>query len=76
MENMTQVKNQFKNALVQKTLNSLLTEGHSLFDLSTADGIKNGVHYFIEYHFQQELESGQYHFGDTEGHPVHAGEII
>ena len=76
MEKMTQTITQFKDTLVQKTLDSLLHEGQSLFDLTTADGIKNAVHYFIEYHFQQGLESGQYHITAVEDHPVDNGEII
>ena len=76
MEKMTQTMTQLKDTLVQNTLNSLLNEGQSLFDLTTADGIKNAVHYFIEYHFQQVLESGQYHIADVEDHPVDNGEII
>ena len=59
-----------------KTLDSLLHEGQSLFDLTTADGIKNAVHYFIEYHFQQVIESGQYRIANAEDHRVDNGELI
>lgn len=76
MEKMTQTMTQLKDTLVQNTLNSLLHEGQSLFDLSTADGIKNAVHYFIEYHFHHVLESGQYRIADAEDLPVDNGEII
>lgn len=76
MEKMTQTITQFKDTLVQKTLDSLLHEGQSLFDLTTADGIKNAVHYFIEYHFEQVIESGQYRIADVADHPVDKGEII
>ncbi|AWA46793.1 MULTISPECIES: hypothetical protein [Acinetobacter] len=76
MEKMTQTMTQLKDTLVQNTLNSLLNEGQSLFDLTTVDGIKHAVHYFIEYHFQQGLESGQYHITAVEDHPVDNGEII
>lgn len=76
MDKMTQTMTQLKDTLVQNTLNSLLHEGQSVFDLTTADGIKNAVHYFIEYHFQQVIESGQYHIVDAEEYPVDNGEII
>ncbi|ENX27773.1 MULTISPECIES: hypothetical protein [Acinetobacter] len=76
MEKMTQTITQFKDTLVQKTLDSLLHEGQSLFDLTTADGIKNAVHYFIEYHFQQVIESGQYRIANAEDHRVDNGELI
>ena len=65
-----------KDTLVQKTLDSLLHEGQSLFDLTTADGIKNAVNYFIEYHFQQVIESGQYRIANAEDHRVDNGELI
>ncbi|ALV71654.1 MULTISPECIES: hypothetical protein [Acinetobacter] len=76
MEKMTQTMTQLKDTLVQKTLDSLLHEGQSLFDLTTADGIKNAVHYFIEYHFQQVIESGQYRIANAEDHRVDNGELI
>lgn len=76
MEKMTQTMTQLKDTLVQKTLVSLLHEGQSLFDLTTADGIKNAVHYFIEYHFQQVIESGQYRIANAEDHRVDNGELI
>ena len=76
MEKMTQTITQFKDTLVQKTQDSLLHEGQSLFDLTTADGIKNAVHYFIEYHFQQVIESGQYRIANAEDHRVDNGELI
>lgn len=76
MEKMPKTMTQLKDTLVQNTLNSLLHEGQSLFDLTTADGIKNAVHYFIEYHFQQVIESGQYRIADAEDHLVDNGEII
>lgn len=76
MEKMTQTMTQLKDTLVQNTLNSLLHEGQRLFDLTTAVGIKNAVHYFIEYHYQQLLESGQCHIADVDAHPVDNGEII
>lgn len=76
MEKMTQTMTQLKDTLVQKTLDSLLHEGQSLFDLTTADGIKNAVHYFIEYHFQQVIESDQYRIANAEDHRVDNGELI
>ena len=76
MEKMTQTMTQLKDTLVQKTLVSLLHEGQSLFYLTTADGIKNAVHYFIEYHFQQVIESGQYRIANAEDHRVDNGELI
>ena len=76
MEKMTQTMTKLKDTLVQKTLDSLLHEGQSLFDLTTADGIKNAVHYFIEYHFQQVIESGQYRIANAEDHRVDNGELI
>lgn len=76
MEKMTKTMTQLKDTLVQKTLDSLLHEGQSLFDLTTADGIKNAVHYFIEYHFQQVIESGQYRIANAEDHRVDNGELI
>jgi len=76
MEKMTQTMTQLKDTLVQNTLNSLLHEGQRLFDLTTADGIKNAVQYFIEYHCQQLLESSQCHIDNVDDHPVDNGEII
>ena len=56
MENTTNKMNHFRNNLIQETLKSLLATNQHAFDLSTAEGIENGINYYLEIHIQQSIE--------------------
>lgn len=60
MENTTNRMNHFRNNLIQETLKLLLATNQHSFDLSTADGIENGINYYLDFHIQQSIESTDY----------------
>lgn len=47
---------ELESYLVTEALRSMQSEGHKFFDLSTKEGIKEGIHYYVDYHLKQRME--------------------
>lgn len=51
--------NKLKNELVQETIQSLLINKDSRFDLRTEEGINQAVDCMVKFHLQQKIANGE-----------------